>query len=144
MDPPGSGGVEVLLVHRAGEPGRDLVDPGLFSLVEVLTMCPTGWFVPTKEGPGYLDRVLGAVHGAGELEGDGKLLARTILEKPVLIYRGASGRVVALDNRCSHRGARLSYGRMEGDGIRCRYCGSAFSVEVTMVSRSPVGALGRK
>ena len=28
---------------------------------------------------------------------DGKLLARTILEKPVLLYRGDSGRVVALD-----------------------------------------------
>ena len=37
-------------------------------------MCPTGWFVPTKEGPGYLDRVLGAVHGVGELKRDGKLL----------------------------------------------------------------------
>jgi 2-oxoglutarate ferredoxin oxidoreductase subunit beta len=47
---------------------------GGFSLVEVLTMCPTGWFVPTKEGPGYLDRVLGAVHGVGELKKDGKLL----------------------------------------------------------------------
>jgi 2-oxoglutarate ferredoxin oxidoreductase subunit beta len=45
-----------------------------FSLVEVLTMCPTGWFVPTKEGPGYLDRVLGAVHGVGELKRDGRLL----------------------------------------------------------------------
>jgi hypothetical protein len=41
---------------------------------------------------------------------DGKLLARTILEKPVLIYRGDSGRVVALDNRCCHRGAWLSNG----------------------------------
>ena len=30
---------------------------------------------------------------------DGKLLARTILEKPVLLYKGESGRVVALDNR---------------------------------------------
>src|SRR4051794_7888908 len=26
-----------------------------FSLVEVLTMCPTGWFVPTASGPSYLD-----------------------------------------------------------------------------------------
>ena len=45
-----------------------------FSFVEILTMCPTGWFVPTAEGPGYLDRVLGAVHGVGELKRDGKLL----------------------------------------------------------------------
>jgi phenylpropionate dioxygenase-like ring-hydroxylating dioxygenase large terminal subunit len=57
-----------------------------------------------------------------ELEG-GKLLARTLLEKPVLLYRGASGRVVALDNRCCHRGAKLSNGRLEGDDIRCMYHG---------------------
>jgi phenylpropionate dioxygenase-like ring-hydroxylating dioxygenase large terminal subunit len=54
---------------------------------------------------------------------DGKLLARTILEKPVLLYKGDSGRVVALDNRCCHRGAKLSNGRMEGDDIRCMYHG---------------------
>ena len=31
---------------------------------------------------------------------DGKKLARTILERPVVIYRGTSGKVVALDDRC--------------------------------------------
>ena len=30
---------------------------------------------------------------------DGRKLARTILERPVVIYRGASGKVVALDDR---------------------------------------------
>ena len=44
-----------------------------FSFVEVLTMCPTGWFVPTKEGPDYLDEVLGSVHEPGELKVDGVL-----------------------------------------------------------------------
>ena len=57
---------------------------------------------------------------------DGKLLPRTILEKPVLIYRGDSGKVVALDNRCCHRGAKLSNGRREGDDIRCMYHGLKF------------------
>src|SRR5262249_7601812 len=60
-----------------------------------------------------------------ELAG-GKLLARTILEKPVLLYRGDSGRVVALDNRCCHRGAKLSNGRREGDDVRCMYHGLKF------------------
>jgi len=41
---------------------------GGFSFVEVLTMCPTGWFVPTQEGPEYLDCVLGSVHKLGELK----------------------------------------------------------------------------
>ena len=57
---------------------------------------------------------------------DGKLLARTILEQPLLLYRGDSGRVVALDNRCCHRGARLSNGRREGDCVRCMYHGLKF------------------
>lgn len=44
------------------------LDGSGFSFVEVLTMCPTGWFIPTQEGPGYLDEVLGAVHRLGELK----------------------------------------------------------------------------
>jgi 2-oxoglutarate ferredoxin oxidoreductase subunit beta len=38
-----------------------------FSFVEILTMCPTGWFIPTAEGPDYLDTVLGKIHVTGEL-----------------------------------------------------------------------------
>ena len=56
----------------------------------------------------------------------GKLLARTILEKAVVLYKGDSGRVVALDNRCCHRGAKLSNGRREGDDVRCMYHGLKF------------------
>ena len=54
---------------------------------------------------------------------DGKLLARTILEQPVVLYKGERGKVVALDNRCAHRGAKLSNGRLEGDAVRCIYHG---------------------
>jgi len=57
---------------------------------------------------------------------DGVKLARTILEKPVVIYRGESGRYIALDDRCCHRGAPLSMGRIEGDCIRCMYHGMKF------------------
>ena len=45
---------------------------GGFSFVEILTMCPTGWFIPTKDGPDYLDRVLGSVHVTGELIRNGE------------------------------------------------------------------------
>ncbi len=44
-----------------------------FSFVEVLTMCPTGWFIPTPEGPGYMQETLGEVHIMGELKVDGRV-----------------------------------------------------------------------
>jgi len=54
---------------------------------------------------------------------DGKLLSRRILDKPIVLYRGESGEYVALDDRCCHRAAPLSMGRIEGDCIRCMYHG---------------------
>ncbi len=42
-----------------------------FTFVEVLTMCPTGWFIPTVEGPSYMTETLGEVHIMGELKADG-------------------------------------------------------------------------
>lgn len=42
-----------------------------FTFVEVLTMCPTGWFIPTGEGPDYMHETLGEVHVMGELKVDG-------------------------------------------------------------------------
>jgi 2-oxoglutarate ferredoxin oxidoreductase subunit beta len=49
-----------------------------FSFVEVLTMCPTGWFVPTSDGPDYMHTTLGEVHIMGELKVDG--VVRTTAE----------------------------------------------------------------
>jgi 2-oxoglutarate ferredoxin oxidoreductase subunit beta len=39
-----------------------------FSFVEILTMCPTGWFIETEEAPAYLDENLAAVHVGGVLK----------------------------------------------------------------------------
>jgi 2-oxoglutarate ferredoxin oxidoreductase subunit beta len=39
-----------------------------FSFVEVLTMCPTGWFVDTTEAPEYLGDNLAPVHQIGVLK----------------------------------------------------------------------------
>ncbi len=60
---------------------------------------------------------------------DGRKLARTFLEQPVVIYRGESGRYVALDDRCCHRAAPLSLGRIEGDCIRCMYHGMKYDAD---------------
>jgi phenylpropionate dioxygenase-like ring-hydroxylating dioxygenase large terminal subunit len=64
---------------------------------------------------------------------EGEKLARTILEKPIVMYRGESGRYVALDNRCCHRAAPLSLGRIEGDCIRCMYHGMKFDATGTCI-----------
>lgn len=42
-----------------------------FSFVEILTMCPTGWFIETAEAPSYLSDNLAAVHAPGVLKDTG-------------------------------------------------------------------------
>ena len=37
------------------------------SLVEILTMCPTGWFVTAPEGPDYMGEAMESVYPLGEL-----------------------------------------------------------------------------
>lgn len=54
------------------------------------------------------------------------LFARTITRVPLLFWRDASGRVVAIEDRCCHRAAPLSMGRREGDHVRCMYHGLLF------------------
>ncbi len=61
--------------------------------------------------------------------GADSLLARTIIGEPVLLMRTAAGEVVALDDRCCHRGAPLSRGRREGDCVRCGYHGLKFDAQ---------------
>jgi 2-oxoglutarate ferredoxin oxidoreductase subunit beta len=39
-----------------------------FTFVEILTMCPTGWFVGTLEGPQYLTDSLEHAYPLGELK----------------------------------------------------------------------------
>ena len=53
------------MLHRALE--AQLAGAG-FSFVEILTMCPTGWFIETEEAPSYLDNSLAAVHAPGVLK----------------------------------------------------------------------------
>lgn len=57
--------------------------------------------------------------------GDGPS-ARTFLDDPVVLFRGADGTLVALADMCPHRFAPLSLGKHEGDTIRCPYHGLVF------------------
>jgi phenylpropionate dioxygenase-like ring-hydroxylating dioxygenase large terminal subunit len=55
-----------------------------------------------------------------------KMVARTLLDQPILLYRDTQNQVVALANKCCHRAAPLSHGRREGDAVRCMYHGMKF------------------
>jgi phenylpropionate dioxygenase-like ring-hydroxylating dioxygenase large terminal subunit len=58
---------------------------------------------------------------------DGQLLARTILKEPVVLYRKQDGNVAALQDRCPHRFAPLSMGKIvKGDCVQCPYHGLEF------------------
>jgi len=53
-------------------------------------------------------------------------MARWILDRNVLLYRRETGEVVAMENRCPHRWAPLSEGKLVGDLIQCPYHGMRF------------------
>jgi phenylpropionate dioxygenase-like ring-hydroxylating dioxygenase large terminal subunit len=55
-----------------------------------------------------------------------KLLARTLLNDPVVLFRNGSGEICALEDRCCHRGAPLSLGDATEKGVRCGYHGMEF------------------
>jgi len=65
---------------------------------------------------------------ADEVPTGGKL-ARTICEVPLVLYRSAEGSLTALVDRCPHRFAPLSAGRVEGDNIFCGYHGLGFGTD---------------
>jgi len=58
--------------------------------------------------------------------GSGTLLARTLLDQPIVLFRDSSGSPAALIDRCPHRFAPLSRGRLQGDSIECGYHGLCF------------------
>ncbi|MEO5609770.1 MAG: aromatic ring-hydroxylating dioxygenase subunit alpha [Ornithinibacter sp.] len=56
-------------------------------------------------------------------------VARTVCELPIVLYRAQDGAVVALADRCAHRGFPLSSGRVLGDSIECGYHGFQFGCD---------------
>lgn len=84
------------------------------------------------------------VAGWGHQIQQGQIAARRLLGEPVALYRTRAGDVVALEDRCCHRFAPLSRGRLEGDDIRCMYHGMKFAldgkcVEIPAQDRIPDG-----
>lgn len=54
------------------------------------------------------------------------LLARRVLDTPMVLYRSEAGAPIALLDRCPHRLLPLSMGRLQGDLIECGYHGLCF------------------
>lgn len=67
-------------------------------------------------------------------------LVRTILDLPLLIFRPGEGKIAALHDRCPHRFAPLSAGRIEGDAVTCGYHGLGFNAKGECV-RNPHGGI---
>lgn len=55
-----------------------------------------------------------------------QMLRRILLDEPVVLYRRTDGKPVALEDRCCHRHAPLSQGRVRGDNIECGYHGFTY------------------
>jgi len=55
-----------------------------------------------------------------------QLARRLLLGEAVALYRDAEGKVVALEDRCCHRHAPLSMGRVKGSNVECKYHGLVF------------------
>ncbi|MBB5708697.1 aromatic ring-hydroxylating dioxygenase subunit alpha [Sphingopyxis panaciterrulae] len=62
---------------------------------------------------------------ADEVE-NGGLLARKLLDQPIVLFRDEQGELGALYDRCPHRFAPLSKGQVANGGLTCGYHGLAF------------------
>jgi phenylpropionate dioxygenase-like ring-hydroxylating dioxygenase large terminal subunit len=71
-----------------------------------------------------------------------RTLARTILDQPLVFYRTVGGSVVCLLDRCPHRFAPLSMGRIEDDSLRCGYHGMRFGPD-GLCRENPHGSVSK-
>ena len=63
---------------------------------------------------------------AGELTEEKPIKAVKILNEELVVYRDKAGKYGLVGEHCPHRLASLAYGRVEKEGIRCRYHGWKF------------------
>jgi phenylpropionate dioxygenase-like ring-hydroxylating dioxygenase large terminal subunit len=56
----------------------------------------------------------------------GALLATDLLDTRIVLWRDGGGALHAWEDRCPHRGTRLSLGALQQDTLRCAYHGWAF------------------
>jgi phenylpropionate dioxygenase-like ring-hydroxylating dioxygenase large terminal subunit len=91
-------------------------------------MLPHSWFIACRARD-LRDRPMGVV----------------VQGAPLVLFRGAGGRLAALEDRCPHRNAPLSAGRVRGAELECGYHGWRFEagggcVAVPGLPRGPARA----
>ena len=64
--------------------------------------------------------------GAWSHELDEGPIARRIMGQDLVIFRSGDGAAAALEDRCCHRGVKLSLGKAVETGIQCGYHGMVF------------------
>ena len=88
----------------------------------------------TRVGPGtpageLLRRYWHPVAIAAELPEDNPVKFVRILCEDLVLFQTKKGEMGLLDDRCSHRGVSLSYGRVEERGIACAYHGWLYDIQ---------------
>lgn len=96
----------------------------------------------TRVGPGtpageLLRRYWLPVCVAQEITEENPTKLVRVLEEDLVLFRDRKGRVGLLEDRCSHRGASLSYGRVEERGIACAYHGWLYDIEGNCLETPP-------
>lgn len=61
----------------------------------------------------------------------------TVAGRDVLIVRSADGSITAIGARCTHRGAPLVEGTLEGNSLTCPWHGSQFEIPTGKLTRGP-------
>jgi len=70
---------------------------------------------------------------------DSKPTGRTRFGRPLVFWRDANGKPVVMDDRCPHRGAALSLGRIRGDELACPFHGFRFAADGRCMRTPPEG-----
>ncbi|MBV8209507.1 MAG: aromatic ring-hydroxylating dioxygenase subunit alpha [Burkholderiaceae bacterium] len=72
----------------------------------------------------------------------GRTLGRQFAGEPIVLFRGKSGQVFALEDRCAHRQVPLHLGVVEGDQLKCHYHGWTYACNGTCVNVPYLGKGG--